>query len=355
MEKEDGTNGDLNHIVEGRIIHVTADRDVEVLEGEVVVEEDRVSEINEKEVGSRDVVMPALVNAHTHIGDSLAKTRGRGLSLEDLVAPPDGLKHRILRNSSREAKVEAMSRTVEWMRSAGIGSFVDFREGGVEGVEDLRDAVSGSGVRGFGMGRGPPEVLEVADGYGASGSRDGEFSVERKRARKEGKPFGIHAGEVDPDDIDGAFEYDPDFLVHMVHAREKDFDKLDGSGTPVVVCPRCNMVTDVGLPPVERLNEVTDVALGTDNVMLNSPSVWREMEFVSKYYELPDDDVLRMATVNGGRLVDGNGLGVLDEGVAAQIAVLDGDGVLKGVDDVVAGVVRRAGEGDVKRTILSSP
>ena len=36
-------------------------------------------------------VRPAFANAHTHIGDSVAKEAGAGLSLDDLVAPPDGL------------------------------------------------------------------------------------------------------------------------------------------------------------------------------------------------------------------------------------------------------------------------
>jgi cytosine/adenosine deaminase-related metal-dependent hydrolase len=47
------------------------------------------------------IVRPAFVDAHTHIGDSVAKEAGAGLSLDDLVAPPDGPMHRLRRARPR--------------------------------------------------------------------------------------------------------------------------------------------------------------------------------------------------------------------------------------------------------------
>jgi hypothetical protein len=64
-----------------------------------------------------------------------------------------------------------MRRTVERMTSEGIGAFGDFREGGVEGVEDLRAATSDTSADALAFGRGPPDFLEEAEGYGASGAR----------------------------------------------------------------------------------------------------------------------------------------------------------------------------------------
>jgi cytosine/adenosine deaminase-related metal-dependent hydrolase len=334
--------------IQGRIV---VGESMEVVEGTVVVEDGRIVEVREEEVETDDVVIPALVNAHTHIGDSVAKETGRGLPLDEVVAPPDSHKHRMLRSTPRDEKRAAMRRTVERMRSEGVGVFGDFREEGVEGTEDLRAVTDDSPVKAVALGSGPPEVLDVADGYGASGARDDGFTEEREEARRRGKPFGIHAGERDADDIDGAFAYDPEFLVHMVHARDEDLDRLAETETPVVACPRCNLVIGVGKPPVEELVEATTVALGTDNVMLNVPSVWRETEFVSKHYDLPDEEVLRMATVNGARALGVEG-GVIEEGAPARLVVLRGDRSLADVDDVVAGVVRRAGAGDVKDVIL---
>ena len=77
----------------------------EPVEGRVVVEDGEITTVEEASVESNDVVLPAFVNAHTHVGDSIAKEAGEGLSLEELVAPPDGLKHRLLRDTSRDEKI----------------------------------------------------------------------------------------------------------------------------------------------------------------------------------------------------------------------------------------------------------
>jgi len=42
----------------------------------------------------------------------VAKEAGEGLSIEDLVAPPDGPKHRILRSTERERLVRGMRRSL---------------------------------------------------------------------------------------------------------------------------------------------------------------------------------------------------------------------------------------------------
>jgi cytosine/adenosine deaminase-related metal-dependent hydrolase len=331
----------------------------EPVDGRVVVADGEIVRIEEVPVESDDVILPAFVNAHTHIGDSVAKEAGEGLSLDELVAPPDGLKHRLLRAASHGEKVAAMARTLRYMESTGTGTFLEFREGGVDGVAALRDAVAGTGVdfeaRAIDpivLGRDDPDLLAVADGYGASGARDADFDAVRTETREAGKLFGIHAGERDADDITPAMDLNPDFLVHMVHAEPGHLDRLADRGTPVVVCPRSNLVTNVGLPPIRELAERTTVALGTDNVMLDSPSMFREMEFAAKLADLPARDVLRMATVNGAEIA-GLNRGVIEPGADADLLVLDGDSDnLTGAHDLVRAVVRRAGAADVSQVVL---
>ncbi|MFB6302722.1 MAG: amidohydrolase family protein [Haloferacaceae archaeon] len=322
------------------------------VEGRVVVEDGRIAAVEEASVDTENVVLPAFVNAHTHIGDSVAKEAGGGLSLDELVAPPDGLKHRILRATDDDELVAAMARTIRFMAETGTGAFVEFREGGVDGVAAIREAARDSPVEPVVLGRETVAAMEAADGFGASGARDGEFGRHRNATRAAGKLFGIHAGERDAADINPALDLDPDFLVHMVHPEEVHLDRLSDVGVPVVVCPRSNLVTGVGLPPFAELDARVPLALGTDNVMLNSPSMFREMEFTAKLSGLSATDVLRMATLAGAELA-GLDCGAIEPGRRARLLVLDGDSPnLAGARDPVRAVVRRAGAGDVERVLL---
>jgi cytosine/adenosine deaminase-related metal-dependent hydrolase len=157
---------------------------------------------------------------------------------------------------------------------------------------------------------------------------------------------------VESSDINPALDLDPDFLVHMVHPKPLHLERLSDSEIPVVLCPRSNLVTDVGLPPVDELAPRTTLALGTDNVMTNSPSMFREMEFAAKLFDLSATEVLRMATIHGADIADLN-CGLIEPGRAAKLLVLDGDSDnLAGARDVVRAVVRRAGSSDVERVVL---
>ena len=337
-------------VLEGTVL---AGREFEPVEGRVVVENGVIQRVERDTVSSDDIVLPAFVNAHTHIGDSIAKEAGAGLSLDELVAPPDGLKHRLLRDADREELVEAMARSLRFMRAGGTGAFVEFREGGVEGIEAIRDALAGIDIESVVLGRETVDAMAAADGFGASGARDGHFDRERTATREAGELFGIHAGERDPADINAALDLDPDFLVHMVHAEELHLDRVEERGTPIVVCPRSNLVTGVGAPPIGDLLERTTVALGTDNVMLNAPSMFREMEFAAKLSDgrVTAPDVLRMATVAGADLA-GLDCGCIEADRTARLLVLDGDSDnLAGYRDPVRAVVRRAGVDDVKRVL----
>ncbi|WP_181686832.1 amidohydrolase family protein [Halorhabdus salina] len=335
--------------LEGTILH---GRDFDPIEGRVVVEDGEITAVEETSTDSEQIVLPAFVNAHTHIGDSIAKEAGGGLSLDELVAPPDGLKHRLLREATREELIAAMARSLRFMEQAGTGAFIEFREGGIDGVEAIEAALDGRDIESVILGRETVEAMEAADGFGASGARDGEFGAERTATANAEKLFGIHAGERDSADVNPALDLDPDFLVHMVHLEDLHYERLDDEETPVVLCPRSNLVTGVGTAPARELLDRTTVALGTDNVMLNSPSMFREMEFAAKLYDVSAREVLRMATVAGAEMADLN-CGVIEPGRDARLLVLDGDSDnLTGAEDIVRAVVRRAGVADVTDVIF---
>ncbi|WP_308574257.1 amidohydrolase family protein, partial [uncultured Methanosphaera sp.] len=87
------------------------------------------------------IVMPAFINAHTHIGDAIAKDVGDGLPIDELVAPPNGLKHQKLKEATDQQLIDAMHDAAKEMVLNGISTFIDFREGGLKGIELLKKAV----------------------------------------------------------------------------------------------------------------------------------------------------------------------------------------------------------------------
>jgi cytosine/adenosine deaminase-related metal-dependent hydrolase len=331
---------------------VLTGRSFEPIRGRVVVDNGQIQSIEETETTSTDIVLPAFVNAHTHLGDSVAKEAAVGLSLDAAVAPPDSRKHRRLAAASRSDLLSAMRQTLRFMQRTGTAACLDFRESGTAGARALREAARSVDADAFIFGSGDPSVLDVADGYGASGANDDDFTEERAACRKRDVPFAIHAGEPDPTDIHPALDLEPDLLVHMVHAEKEHLERVADQSVPVAVCPRANTVLDVGTPPIRELLDHTTVALGTDNVMLNPPSMFREMAYTAKQFDVTAREVLRMATTAGAEIA-GLDCGVIAPDRRAALLVLDGDSdnLTRSVDPVQA-VVRRATGLDIKRVLL---
>ncbi len=331
---------------------VLAGESFEPIRGRVVVEDGRIDAIEDCETESDDIVLPAFVNAHTHLGDSVAKEAAVGLSLDEAVAPPDSLKHRQLAAADHDELVAAMRRTLQFAHRTGTVSCLDFRESGVAGARTLREAAESVPVEPFIFGSDDPSVLDVADGYGASGANDSDFTEERAVCAERDAPFAIHAGEPDATDIHPALDLDPHLLVHMVHAEQEHLDRVAEQSVPIAVCPRANTVLDVGRPPIRELLDHTTVALGTDNVMLNPPSMFREMAYTVREFDVTAREVLEMATTAGAEIA-GLDCGVLEPGKRAALLVLDGDSDnLTGSVDPVRAVVRRANALDVKRVVV---
>ena len=80
--------------------------------GHVGIEDGVIAELGRGKIGSpfaKGLIVPTLVNAHTHIADYIVPV-DPGMSLEELVAPPDGLKHRVLASASSEQVMRGMPR-----------------------------------------------------------------------------------------------------------------------------------------------------------------------------------------------------------------------------------------------------
>jgi cytosine/adenosine deaminase-related metal-dependent hydrolase len=85
--------------------------------------------------------------------------------------------------------------------------------------------------------------------------------------------------------------------------------------------------------------------------MLNAPSMFREMAWTAKHFDVTAREVLGMATTAGAEIV-GRDRGIIAPGRRAALVVLDGDSDnLVGSVDPVRAVVRRATALDVKRVV----
>jgi cytosine/adenosine deaminase-related metal-dependent hydrolase len=345
------------YVVSGTLLYGD---DFEVREGYLVVREGKIREVGfDRTRGDiHGLICPAFINAHTHLGDSIAKDLPY-MPLADLVAPPDGLKHRILRAASPEEIKAGMVSSLADMAVTGTCHCVDFRENGAAGARLLREV---AGDRATIMGRIMGEdtledVLRASDGLGLSGANDMPRDVLLRLAagaKGAGKLVGIHAGELNDTDIPGALEIEPDFLVHMTHAGPGDILKTADLGIPVAVCPRSNALTGVGLPPLRAMVDAgIPLALGTDNIMLNGPDMFREMEWASKAFLHNDAYTLTMATLNGARLMGCDGSrGSILPGKAADLLVLSQDSDnLKHSRNLLSSLVRRARPDDISYTI----
>ena len=50
------------------------------------------------------MMIPGFINSHVHVGDSFAKEMGFNKDLIEIVAPPNGIKHKLLRQTSEHSQ-----------------------------------------------------------------------------------------------------------------------------------------------------------------------------------------------------------------------------------------------------------
>ncbi len=301
-------DGDGTYTISGK---VCVGRKFELMDAEITVENGIIKAINETKSAADQWIFPCLFNAHTHLADTVAMDAEikQGMTLSDLVAPPDGLKHRILKATSPETLTDAMTESLRFMKRSATAGFCDFREGGKDGVNELKNALinSGTGLKALILGREGGEL--IADGIGISSTKEGEHVLRlAAETKKRGGLVAFHAGEKDSRDIDNAIDAEPDLLIHMTHAEDSQLKRCAELQIPIAVCPRSNHILGQASskenPPIRKMLDLgCKVLLGTDNVMFVQPDMFAEMSFVYYAYGLTPDEILNMA-IAGSELIN---------------------------------------------------
>lgn len=116
-------------------------------------------------------------------------------------------------------------------------------------------------------------------------------------------------------------------LVHGVQLTRDEIGRVATAGCSVALCPRSNAQLDVGVAPVkELLSAGVPLALGTDSLAsCDSLSIWDEMAFAVDWFsgQIDAPTLLQMAT-NGGAQALGlaKKMGCLQSGYRSSFQVL---------------------------------
>jgi len=349
------------------------------------------------------VLLPGLVNAHAHIEYTAYREVLDGLLFFDWIRRLTGLKHEVLERddllaSARLGALEALlAGTTTLAEQTDVGTSVTaLREAGLRSIcylevfgqrpEDappvleelrrrLREAEADKGPRtrlgvtphtpwtsGRALIAGVAELAAARDLHlsihVAESLEEDEFVRHGRGILAEhwkGRGFTWEPFPGGPvaylEDLGFWRARPPVQAVHLVQARQRDWETLAGAGASAALCPRSNAVLGVGRAPVAAARASgLAVGLGTD-----SPASGGTMGLLDEARAArleaappsgpPTEQILRWLTLDGARCLGLDGeIGSLERGKAADLAAfrLDEPGHLPVHDPGLALVLRGA-------------
>jgi cytosine/adenosine deaminase-related metal-dependent hydrolase len=350
------------------------------------------------------LILPGFINGHTHVEDAALKELAFAVPAGvNLLFEPDGLRHVRMADLPRGQLIGGIRAAAEQMIAGGTIAFADYRTGGARGAALLREAVEGLPIRCLvfgGHSRFPvqddaalranyggltpaqlqdvADTVEVADGFAPVRVNDTTDEALRQITgivRRAGKRLSTHSA-ASPDyrsvslertgrtDIDRAVEIlSPDFVVHMTVATDGEIQQMVDAAIPIVMCARTMASLGRPIPPyVSALGRGATVGLGTDNVMMSSPDLLAEVDFLGRASRSVARDptavdarqLLASITIDAARTLGlDEELGSLRAGKEASMVVLDRSRPnLRDSVNLVATAVERATAADIEAVMV---
>jgi 5-methylthioadenosine/S-adenosylhomocysteine deaminase len=355
----------------------------------------------DEDIDARDcLVLPGLVNTHTHLAMTLLRGRADDVTLQGFLERVLRWEAELLSPKNVAAAVRvALAESVR----AGVTTALDmywFHEAAEEVAReagwrllagpvfmDVPDSPDGrayekrmewarrdlAGRAGHGPGVRP--VVFAHSAYTLEPAQLGEIGA---LAREFGALLHIHAAEnaAEVATVEGRHGMRPVelldslgllgpglLLAHAVDLTGPEIAALARTGTSVAHCPVSNLKLGCGIAPVPRLLSAgVTVGLGTDgSVSSNTLDVLgavRQAALVHKAAGDPTavdaEQAVRMATIEGARALGlGDQLGSLEPGKRADLIVLDlGRPHLRPRHDVWSALAYAAQSGDVRDTVV---
>jgi cytosine/adenosine deaminase-related metal-dependent hydrolase len=337
------------------------------------------------------LLIPGFINSHTHIADSIGKDLTIDADVNSKIHPMIGLKQKLLKETPKISLSKYIKNSAKSMIKKGITTFVDFREGGLNGILLLKSSLDNLPIRCIILGRidhyntkkeirkNTPlpkqvskqliQLLKNCDGIGISGTNENSNSNLQSYAKTK-KIRAIHAAEtIDSvtvskklsakSEIQRAMLLKPSFLIHMTFATKNDLKLAAKNTRGIVVCPRANSSLAEGIPDISIMQKFgCNVTIGTDNVMINSPDIFREMDYLWKVTmgisqnRFDPKLILKMATVNGGKMLNQK-IGSIKKNYLADCIFINKKSLdLEPMNNVYASIVHRASENSIKAVMI---
>lgn len=389
---------------------VTQDDQRRVVEGDLFVEEGRITHVGDikgrKEAdrtldGTGQVVLPGLVNLHTHLPMTLFRGTGDDLHLEEWLST---------RIWPAEAKLDAAAMKAGAdlglleMIASGTTSFLDMywmeeevlapacRSAGVrawlgEGMVDVGQTPAGEPNKKLAAierfvksAKRDPLVTPCPAPHGTYTCHDATYQESARISREHGVPLHTHCSETRTEVYDvqartgqrpvgqlaktGAL-HDRAVLAHCGWVTKEEARSIGAAQASVAHCPVSNLkLATGGVAPVPELQAAgVKVGLGTDGAASNNTlDLFETMKFaalVQKNHRwdatvLPAQRVLDMATRDGADALHRPDLGRIQIGATADLVMVDFRRPhLVPRHDAVSHLVYAASGRDVSATIVA--
>jgi 5-methylthioadenosine/S-adenosylhomocysteine deaminase len=338
------------------------------------------AEVQEKYTATRvdnyleHLIMPGIVNAHTHIGMNYFRGLGSDLSLMDWLhkhmfpTEKKWLSHEFVHDVSLFAMAEMIrsgttcyndmfyfshataEATIQSGMRACIGITVaEFPTGWAK----TTDEYFAKGLDFYEQYKNHPEITTTFAPHAPYTVSDQSFMRIRELAEKLQLKINVHLHETS-DEINQSMQefgkrpvrrlYDlgllsPELIaIHCANLNEEDLDLFAETQPNIVHCPESNMKLASGICPVTQLRERgINVALGTDSVASNNDldmlSEMRSAALLAKVSTLNPEslkahEALELATINGAKAIGlDKTIGSLEVNKAADFIAINMDDI----------------------------
>ena len=393
------TNGDVLHISPTGEVQVKHRHDVAITGNQIIAVEAHgalpAGQAREVIDATGMVVMPGLINTHSHVPMVIFRGLAEDVSLEhwfnDFIWPLES-------NLQEQDVYWGMLLGLVEMIEAGVTCVADHYFHMDQAARAVAEAGTRAALAWVVFGSQGEAALDrsatfASDWQGSAGGRittwmaphapytcdDTFLAASAERARQLGTGIHIHVSETERQtraclekrgitpiqvlEETGVLSV-PTILAHAVGATADDIELLSERDCGVAHCPKTYLKLAMGTAPVVAFREAgIPVGLATDGAVSNNTlDVWESMRLMAMTQKLaqglaevmPIADVLQVASHESARVVGlAHQIGAVESGYLADVILVDTDGAhMQPLHSITAGLVYASRASDVRTVIV---